>query len=314
MPQAYDAPKEAEASQAAAELRTVRDFLRWATSAFERAGLIYGHGTTEALDEAAFIVLEGLNLPIDRLDPFLDAALLPAERNRLAALIEARVLTRKPAPYLLNKAYIRGVPFYVDERVIVPRSFIAEILMSDMFAPGADALMEPAQVERALDLCAGSAAIAIIAARVFPDAMVDAVELSPDAADVARINIAQSGCAERIELLEGDLFAPVEGRLYDLILTNPPYVDAQAMDELPPEYAWEPAMALGSGEDGLDIVRRILAQARAHLTPQGALICEIGRGRALLESLYPDQPFIWLDTQESQGEVFFLRAEDLPAD
>ena len=312
MSQAYDAPRQAEARQAAADLRTVRDFLRWATSAFERAGLVYGHGTTEALDEAAFIVLEGLRLPVDRLEPFLDAALLPAERERLAALIEARILTRKPAPYLLNKAYIRGVPFYVDERVIVPRSFIAEILLSDMFAPGADALVDPASVERALDLCAGSGAIALIAARAFQDAMVDAVELSPEAAEVARINIADSGFEERVELLEGDLFAPVEGRLYDLILTNPPYVDAQAMDELPPEYAHEPAMALGSGEDGLDIVRRILAQARAHLTPEGALICEIGRGRELLEAEYPDLPFMWLDTEESQGEVFFLRAADLP--
>jgi ribosomal protein L3 glutamine methyltransferase len=312
MSQAYDAPRQAEARQAAADLRTVRDFLRWATSAFERAGLVYGHGTTEALDEAAFIVLEGLRLPVDRLEPFLDAALLPAERERLAALIEARILTRKPAPYLLNKAYIRGVPFYVDERVIVPRSFIAEILLSDMFAPGADALVDPAGVERALDLCAGSGAIALIAARAFQDAMVDAVELSPEAAEVARINIADSGFEERVELLEGDLFAPVEGRLYDLILTNPPYVDAQAMDELPPEYAHEPAMALGSGEDGLDIVRRILAQARAHLTPEGALICEIGRGRELLEAEYPDLPFMWLDTEESQGEVFFLRAADLP--
>jgi ribosomal protein L3 glutamine methyltransferase len=313
MPQAYDAPQQAEGRQAAAELRTVRDFLRWAASAFERAGLVYGHGATEALDEAAFIVLEGLRLPVDRLEPFLDAKLLPAERDRLAALIEARILTRKPAPYLLNKAYIRGVPFYVDERVIVPRSFIAEILMSDMFAPGADALVDPFAVERALDLCAGSGAIAIIAARVLPEAMIDAVELSPDAAEVARINIAESGEAERIELLEGDLFAPVEGRRYDLILTNPPYVDAQAMDALPPEYAHEPAMALGSGEDGLDIVRAILAQARAHLTPHGALICEIGRGRAGLEADFPDLPFVWLDTEESRGEVFFLRAADLPA-
>ncbi|MDB5571235.1 MAG: SAM-dependent methyltransferase [Hyphomicrobiales bacterium] len=294
------------------ELTTLRDYLRWAVSRFEEAGLVYGHGTTDAMDEAAFMVLEGLRLPIDRLDPFLDAKLLPRERERLAGLIEARVETRKPASYLLNKAYIRGVPFYVDERVIVPRSFIGELLFSGLFAGEDGALVDdPDAVESVLDLCAGSGALAILAARVFPYAQIDAVELSHDAADVARRNIAESGAAERLHLLEGDLFAPVKGRRYDLIVTNPPYVDAQAMAELPPEYAHEPAMALGSGEDGLDIVRRILREAADHLTPTGALLCEIGRGRELLEAEFPHLPLLWLDTQESAGEVFFLRAADL---
>jgi ribosomal protein L3 glutamine methyltransferase len=294
------------------ELATVRDYLRYAVSRFEAADLVYGHGAIDPLDEAAFIVLEGLRLPIDRLDPFLDARLLPRERRRLADLIEARVTTRKPAAYLLKKAYIRGVPFYVDERVIVPRSFIGELLFSDLFSGSDGAVIEDVEaVENVLDLCTGSGALAILAARVFPHAQVDAVELSPEAAQVARINIEQSGAAERIALLQGDLFAPVQTRRYDVILTNPPYVDAQAMAELPPEYAHEPAMALGSGEDGLDITRRILAAAADHLTPEGVLICEIGRGRALLEAEFPDLPLVWLDTEESQGEVFLVRAADL---
>ena len=294
------------------ELVTLRDYLRYAVSRFEAAGLVYGHGATDALDEAAFMVLEGLHLPIDRLDPFLDARLLPHERERLADLIDARVTTRKPAPYLLNKAYIKGVPFYVDERVIVPRSFIGELLFSDLFAGGEGGLVDdPTDVESVLDLCTGSGALAILAARVFPYAQIDAVELSPDAAAVARRNVDESGFAERIELLQGDLFAPVKGRRYDLIITNPPYVDAEAMATLPAEYAHEPAMALAAGEDGLDIVKRILREAREHLTDGGALICEIGRCRPALEDAFPDLPLLWLDTEESEGEVFFVRAHDL---
>ena len=294
------------------ELVTLRDYLRYAVSRFEAAGLVYGHGTTDALDEAAFIVLEGLRLPVDRLDPFLDARLLPHERERLAELIDARVSTRKPASYLLNKAYIRGVPFYVDERVIVPRSFIGELLFSGLFSGAEGAIVDdPHAVERVLDLCTGSGALAILAARMFPNAHVDAVELSPDAAAVARRNIEESGFADRVELLEGDLFAPVKGRRYDLIITNPPYVDAQAMAHLPPEYAHEPAMALAAGEDGLDIVKRILREARTHLTDAGALICEIGRCRPALEDAFPDLPLLWLDTEDSEGEVFYIGADDL---
>lgn len=293
------------------ELVTLRDYLRYAVSRFEAAGLVYGHGATDALDEAAFIVLEGLHLPIDRLDPFLDARLLPGERERLADLIDARVSTRKPAPYLLNKAYIRGVPFYVDERVIVPRSFIGELLFTDLFA-GPDGIVEdPEAVESVLDLCTGSGALAILAARVFPNAQIDAVELSPDAAAVARRNIDESGLDRQIELLQGDLFGPVKSRRYDLIITNPPYVDAEGMAGLPPEYRHEPAMALEAGDDGLDIVKRILREAPHHLTDGGALICEIGRCRPALEEAFPDLPFLWLDTQESEGEVFFIRAGDL---
>jgi ribosomal protein L3 glutamine methyltransferase len=296
---------------AARELRSVRDFLRLAMSRFEEAGISYGHGTTNALDEAAFMILEALRLPIDNIDPFLDARLLPQERRRLAELIDARVTTRKPAAYLLNKAYIRGVPFYVDERVIVPRSFIGELLMSEMFAPDGSGVTDPNKVESVLDLCTGSGALAILAGEVFLNAQIHAVDLSQDALEVAKINVAACEEGDRIQLFHGDLFAPLETRRYDLILTNPPYVDATAMEELPAEYRHEPEMALASGLDGLDIVRRILADAPAHLNEGGAMICEIGRGREILEAEYPHLPFLWLDTEESAGEVFYIAAADL---
>ena len=296
-------------------LLTVRDFLRYAVSRFNQAGIAYGHGAASAFDEAAYLVLEGLKLPIDRLEPFLDARLLAAERARLAALIEARVTTRKPLAYLLNRAYQQGVPLYVDERVIVPRSYIGELIYSDLFGGEDYALVEDTgSVETVLDLCTGSGALAILAANVFENAEIDAVDLSADALDVARINVAEHGLEGRIELYEGDLFAPLEGKRYDLILTNPPYVDGIAMDELPAEYRHEPAMALGSGLDGLDIVRRILAEAGEHLNPGGGLLCEIGTGREILEAEYPNLEFLWLDTEDSEGEVFWLSAEALGVD
>jgi ribosomal protein L3 glutamine methyltransferase len=301
-----------EASAMAADFVTPRDFLRGAVSLFRAHGLVFGHGTTDALDEAAFIILEGLSLPIDRLEPFLDARLLPAERTRLAGLIHDRVTTRKPASYLLNKAYVGGVPFYVDERVIVPRSFIGELLRTGLFSgDGASSLIDPEHVTSALDLFTGSGCLAILMAQAFPHAMIDAVDLSPDALDVARINLDASGLSDRIGLVEGDLFAPLKGRRYDLIITNPPYVGAQVMSDLPPEYAHEPEMALGSGEDGLDIVRQILASAGAHLNAGGRLLCEMGEDREILEAEFPDLPFLWLDTEQSSGEVFWLSAEAL---
>lgn len=301
-----------EETTAADHLVTLRDFLRYAVSRFNAAGLAHGHGASTAFDEAAFLVLEGVKLPIDQLEPYLDARLLPTERRRLAELIEARVTTRKPAAYLLNRAYVQGIPLHVDERVIVPRSFIGELLYSELFGGEDFTLVEDtASIETVLDLCTGSGAIAILAANVFENAEIDAVDLSPDALDVARINLADLDLTGRIELYEGDLFAPLEGKTYDLILTNPPYVDAIAMEELPEEYRHEPAMALGSGLDGLDIIRRILADAPAHLNPGGGLLCEIGAGREILEAEYPDLEFLWLDTEESEGEVFWLSAEAL---
>ena len=291
---------------------TIRDLFRYAVSRFNSADLAYGHGATNAFDEAAFIVLEGLGLPIDALDPFLDARLTRAERVRLLALIDARVATRKPAAYLLNRAYIQGVPFYVDERAIVPRSFIGELLFHGLVGPGAP-IDEPSAVASALDLCAGGGSLAILAARVFTNAMIDAVELSADALAVARRNVEAHDLADRVTLHQGDLFAPLGAKRYDLILANPPYVDAESLAAFPPEYAAEPRLAHAGGRDGLDIVRRILAEAGAHLTEEGALVCEVGRARARLEAAYPDLPFLWLDAEESEaeGEVFVLSARDL---
>ncbi len=291
---------------------SLRDFFRYAVSRFNAAGLAYGHGATNALDEAAFIVLEGLSLPIDTLEPFLEAKLTHAERARLLSLIDARVATRKPAAYLLKRAYINGVPFYVDERTIVPRSFIGELLFHGLVGAGAP-IEAPEAIESVLDLCTGGGALAILAARVFPAAWVDAVELSPDALAVARRNVDEHGLADRVTLFQGDLFAPLGERRYDLILANPPYVDAESLAAFPPEYAAEPKLAHAGGRDGLDIVRRILNEARAHLTPDGALVCEVGRARAALEEEFPDLDLVWLDTQESedQGEVFIVQAADL---
>jgi ribosomal protein L3 glutamine methyltransferase len=295
-----------------AELRSVRDFFRYAISRFNQAELVFAHGTTTALDEAAFIVLEGLHLPIDQLEPFLDARLVAAERQRLFGLIEARVTTRKPAAYLLNRAYVGGVPFYVDERVIVPRSFIGELMRSEIFADAEGALVaDSGAVSRVLDLCTGSGCLAILAAQMFPNAAIDAVDLSPAALEVAQHNVAHFGLGEQIELIKGDLFKPLERRSYDLIITNPPYVGEAVMGALPPEFAHEPAMALDGGPDGFDIVRRILADAAAYLNPDGGLICEIGEDRDVLEAEFPHLPFLWLDTQDSAGEVFWLGAADL---
>jgi ribosomal protein L3 glutamine methyltransferase len=288
---------------------TPRDWLRYAVGRFLAAGLAFGHGATTAIDEAAFLILEGLKLPIDTLDPFLDAKLLRHERARLCDLIDARAATRKPAAYLVNRAYIKGVPFYVDERVIVPRSLIGELLMTAFAADNA-LTGDPERIASVLDLCAGGGSLAILAARVFPNACVEAVELSRGALAVARRNIEEHGLVDRVALKEGDLFAPVKGSRYDLILANPPYVDAATIAEFPPEFAAEPRIAHAGGDDGLQIVRRILSEASAHLAADGMLVCEVGGGRDLLERHFPDLPFVWLDTEDTSGEVFVLRAGD----
>jgi ribosomal protein L3 glutamine methyltransferase len=290
---------------------TPRDWFRHAVSRFTAAGLAYGHGTTNAVDEAAFLILEALRLPIDAFDPFADAKLMRGERRRLADLIDARVATRKPAAYLLQRAYIQGVPFHVDERVIVPRSFIGELLFGDMIGEGG-LIATPEGVGFVLDLCAGGGSLAILAARVFPNARIDAVDFSADALAVARRNVDEHGLADRITLHLGDLYAPLRERRYDVILTNPPYVAAASVAAFPPEFAAEPTIAHAGGADGLDLVRRIVAGAREHLTPDGVLICEVGDARAAMEAEFPDLRLLWLDTRESEGEVFFARASDLP--
>jgi ribosomal protein L3 glutamine methyltransferase len=289
-----------------AELKTVRDFLRYAVSAFSKAELYFGHGAGTALDEAAFLILESLSLPIDDINPWLDARLVAAEKNRLAELIDARVTTRKPAAYLLNKAYIQGLPFYVDERVIVPRSYIGEILAGEpAFLPA------PSDVRSILDLCTGSGCLAILAALAFPDAEVHAADVSADALEIAGRNVNDHGLEDRITLYRGDLFEPLGPRKFDLIVTNPPYVDERAMAALPPEYRAEPALALAGGADGLDFVRRILSEAPQRLNPGGGILCEFGTGRDILEKEYPHLDFLWPASEEGEGEVFWLTQEAL---
>ena len=298
-----------EADERVETFLTPRDWLRYAVGRFLSADLAFGHGATTALDEAAFLILEGLGLPIDTLDPFLDAKLLRAERERLDQLLEARATTRKPAAYLVNRAYIKGVPFYVDERVIVPRSLIGELVMT-AFADDAGLVGDPQSVASVLDLCTGGGSLAILAAQAFPNARVDAVDVSSGALEVAARNLKEHGLQDRIALKRGDLFAPVRGERFDLILTNPPYVDAATIARFPPEYAAEPTVAHAGGTDGLDIVRRILSDAPKHLTTNGTLVCEVGGAREQLEREFSHLPFVWLDTEDTSGEVFLLRAAD----
>ncbi|WP_028454251.1 50S ribosomal protein L3 N(5)-glutamine methyltransferase [Chitinilyticum litopenaei] len=289
--------------QARSTLTTIRDLHRFAVSRFQIAELFYGHGTDNAWDEAAYLILATLKLPLDRLEAVYDARLLPTELEQVLGVLQTRVETRKPAAYLTKEAFLGDYRFYVDERVIVPRSFIAEILNHGGLAPWIE---YPELVHRAVDLCTGSGCLAILLADHFPDAQIDAVDLSSDALDVAEINVADYHLGERIDLLDGDLYEPLEGEKYDLIISNPPYVDAHSMDELPDEYRHEPEMALGSGEDGLDITRRIIEKASEHLTEQGVLVVEIGHNRDVLEASYPELPFVWLDTESGDGFVFLL--------
>ncbi|HEV7249781.1 MAG TPA: 50S ribosomal protein L3 N(5)-glutamine methyltransferase [Shinella sp.] len=294
------------------ELVTLRDYWRYAISRFNAADLSFGHGTTTAGDDAAFLLLDSLDLPIDALDPFLDARLLPAERRLLAERIETRVTTRKPSAYITGRAYIQGVRFLVDERVIVPRSHIGEILFNEYVnSPGSSFLPDPMAVTSAVDICTGSGCLAVLAAKFFPYAAVDAVDLSADALDVARLNLAEHEVEDQVTLHEGDLFAPLSGRTYDLIITNPPYVDHAALGAFPAEFRAEPQMAHDGGDDGLDLVRQILATAGDHLNPGGGMICEIGSGREILEEEFPHLEFLWLETAESQDAVFWISAEAL---
>lgn len=287
-------------------LVTLGDFFRFAVRRFRAARLAYGHGTTNAVDEAAFLVLEALRLPIHTLDPWLDLKPTAAERARLVTLIDARVALRLPAPYLVGAAYMHGVRFHADRRALIPRSFIGDLLVG-----GALPIADPSRVRRVLDLCTGSGCLAILAALVFPRARIDAVDLSAGALALARRNVASHRLGDRIALHRGDLFKPLGTSRYDLIISNPPYVDARGMAKLPPEFHHEPRMALAAGDDGLDLVRRILAEAPRHLTPNSSLLCEIGRGRKPLEAAYPRLPFLWLDTEQSQGEVFWISRAQL---
>jgi len=281
-------------------LVTLNDFFRFAVRRFKAARLAYGHGTTNAVDEAAFMMLEALKLPIYTIEPWLDLKPTAAERAKLLTLIDARVALRMPAPYLLSAAYMRGVRFHVDRRALIPRSFVGDLLFDGALP------IDPRQVRRVLDLCTGSGCLAVLAALTFPRARVDAVDLSAGALALARRNVATHRLGDRVTLHRGDLFQPLGKQRYDLILTNPPYVDARGMAKLPPEYRHEPRLALAAGDDGLDLVRRILADAPRHLQRGGGLLCEIGRGKTPLERAYPETDFVWMDTEQSSGEVFWL--------
>lgn len=299
---------------AAGELLTLLDFVRYAVSRFIEAKLVFAHGTTDPVAEAAFLVCETLHLHPDQFEAFATARVTAQEARAILDLIARRVTTRKPAAYLVNKIYLRGLPFYVDERVIVPRSFIGELLESHFGGDddeGGALIDDPADIESVLDLCTGSGCLAILASRTFPNARIDAVDISRDALEVAARNVADYGLADRVSLHRGDLFGPIGGKRYDLIISNPPYVDAKGMAGLPRECRAEPKLAFDGGADGLDLVRRILEQAGRHLTPQGGLLCEIGRGREALEAAFPQLPLLWLDTEDSEGEVFWIGAADL---
>jgi len=291
------------------DLETLRDWLRYAVSRFGEAGLAFGHGTTNAYDEAAYLLLHALHLPLDRLEPFLDARLTQAERGRLAQLLERRIDQRVPAAYLTHEAWLGEFRFYVDERVLIPRSFIAE-LVPDGLAPYVGAAEA---VTTVLDLGTGSGCLAILLAHAYPQADVDAVDISTDALTVAQRNVADYGLADRINLIRSDMFSNLTGKSYDLIISNPPYVTAVAMEDLPPEFRHEPRLALAGGEDGLDAVRTILTEAARFLNPDGTLVVEVGHNRAATELAFPRLPFVWMETQTSSDSVFLLKREALVA-
>ena len=294
-------------SNPAQELETVRDWIRYAVSRFSAGGLFFGHGMASAYDEATYLVQHTLHLPLDRLDPFLDARLTASERGELLRVLERRVNERIPAAYLTREAWLGEFRFYVDERVIIPRSYIAELL-PDALDPW---LPEPAQVQSALDLCTGSGCLAILLAHHFANADIDAADVSSDALAVAQHNVAEHGMQDRINLIRSDLLSNLNEKTYNLIISNPPYVPAVTMEELPAEYQHEPALALAGGEDGLDAVRTIVKGAARFMAPDGLLLVEVGHNRAATEAAFPRLAFTWLSSPSSEDSVFMLRRDDL---
>ncbi len=290
-----------------ATLLTPRDWLRYAVSRFNAADLFFGHGSSNASDEAAYLILHALHLPLDNIDPFLDAKLLDEERREVAALLARRIDERIPAAYLTSEAWLGQYRFYVDQRVIVPRSYLAELL-GDGLEPW---LGDPATIGSALELCTGSGCLAIIMAHTFPLARVDAIDLSPEALQVARRNVADYGLDERITLVESDLFGAIAGKRYDLILANPPYVTDAAMSALPAEYRHEPALALAAGPQGLDVVRRLLDGAHEHLNPGGILIVEVGHNRHYVDAEFQQLPLVWLTSHSGDEAVFVVERDGL---
>ncbi|PRC91323.1 50S ribosomal protein L3 N(5)-glutamine methyltransferase [Solimicrobium silvestre] len=287
---------------------TVRDVLRYAVSRFNGAKLFFGHGSSSAIDEAAYLILHTLHLPLDNLDTYLDAHLLPAEIAGILKVIERRTTDRVPAAYITNEAWLGTYQFYVDERVIVPRSFIAELIPSYL-SPW---VANPDDITDILELCTGSGCLPIMLADAFPEAHVDTADISTDALAVAKQNIATYGLQDRITLRESDLYTNVPNKKYQLIISNPPYVNSASMDKLPQEYLHEPQIALGGGEDGMDLVRTIIAGAKSRLTQNGILMVEIGHERAFAEAAFPDLEFTWVSTSAGDDMVFLLTADQLP--
>ena len=288
------------------QLQTVRDFIRLGASQFNRAGLHFGHGTNNALDEAVWLVLHALHLPPDLPVEYFDARLTGAEKRAVMALFQRRVEERLPVPYLINSAWFAGLEFHVDERVLIPRSPIAE-LIEQGFSPW----IEPDRVNRVLDLCTGGGCIAVACAMAFPQAAVDASDLSTAALEVAEINVERHHLQEQLELVHSDLFENLQGRRYDIIVSNPPYVDGRDMAALPAEFRHEPELALAAGDDGLDIVRRILEQASQYLNPGGILVVEVGNSEQALVDAFPELPFVWLEFERGGDGVFLLTREQL---
>lgn len=299
----------AQLSEALAELRTLRDILRWGFTQFQRAALFYGHGTDNAWDEIIYLALAVLKLGSELNPLWLDAHLTIEERTQLLHTISQRINKRVPTAYLVHESWFAGLPFYVDSRVLIPRSPMAE-LIEQQFSPWVD----PDKVESILDLGTGSACIAIACAYAFPDAKIDAVDYSEEALAVASINVKRHQLSEQVELIQSDAFENLKGRRYDIIISNPPYVDADDFAQLPPEYRHEPAMALAAGSDGLDIVVRLLAQAKQHLQKGGVLIVEVGNSKAALIQRFPHLPFVWLAFERGDAEVFLLTQEQLADD
>lgn len=291
--------------EAVAELHTIQDILRWTMSRFNAANVYYGHGTDNPWDEALQLVLPTLYLPLDLPDELLTSRLTPTERHRIIERVLRRINDRIPVAYLTNRSWFCGHEFYVDERVLIPRSPIGELINNHFVGLIAD---EPQTI---LDLCTGSGCIAIACAYEFPDAEVDAVDISADVLAVAEQNIASHGLEHRVIPIRSDLFRDMPEVKYDLIVTNPPYVDAEDMGDLPEEFRVEPELALAAGSDGLKLVRRILANAPQFLTDEGVLVCEVGNSMVHLIEQYPEIPFIWLDFEFGGDGVFMLTREQL---